>query len=92
VVKIFGIKLEADLNDISIHLLHYTSMYIPFTFFLVFVTYIPSCRSQWPRGLRHEMSSLARTLGSWVRTPLKAWMFVCIYSVFSCVGSGLATG
>jgi hypothetical protein len=24
------------------------------------------CRSQWPRGLRHEQSSLARTLGSWV--------------------------
>jgi hypothetical protein len=32
------------------------------------------CRSQWPRGLGHEMSSLARTLGSWVRIPLKAWM------------------
>jgi hypothetical protein len=38
-------------------------------------------RSQWPRGLRREMSSLARTLGSWVRIPL-AWMFVCIYYVF----------
>jgi hypothetical protein len=31
---------------------------------------------QWPRGLRHELSSLARTLGSWVRFPLKAWMSV----------------
>jgi hypothetical protein len=38
-------------------------------------------RSQWPRGLRHELSSLARTLGSWVRIPLKAWMSVCLYSV-----------
>jgi hypothetical protein len=51
-------------------------------------------RSQWPRGLRHEMSSPAWTLGSWVQILLEAWMFVCLYSVFvlSCVGSGLATG
>jgi hypothetical protein len=51
-------------------------------------------RSQGLRGLRHESSSLARTLGSWVRIPLKAWMFVCVYSVFVlfCVGMGLATG
>jgi hypothetical protein len=50
--------------------------------------------SQWLHGLGHEMSSPARMLGSWVRIPLKAWMFVCIYSVFvlSCLGSGLATG
>jgi hypothetical protein len=38
------------------------------------------CRSQWPRGLRHKLSSIARTLGSWVRMPLKAWMSVCVYS------------
>jgi hypothetical protein len=40
-----------------------------------------------PRGLRHELSSPAQTLGSWVRIPLKAWMSVCVYSVFmlSCV-------
>jgi hypothetical protein len=39
-------------------------------------------------------SSLARTLRSWVRISLKAWMSVYVYSVFvlSCVGSGLATG
>jgi hypothetical protein len=39
------------------------------------------------------MSSPAWTLGSWVRIPLEAWMFVCVYSVFvlSCAGSGLAT-
>jgi hypothetical protein len=30
------------------------------------------CRSLWPRGLRRELSSLARTLGSWIRFPLKA--------------------
>jgi hypothetical protein len=54
------------------------------------------CRSEWPRGLRHELSSLARTLGSWVRIPPKVLMSVCFCSVFvfvlSCVGSGLATG
>jgi hypothetical protein len=40
------------------------------------------------------MPSPARTLGSWVRIPLEAWMFFCVYSVFvlSCVSSGLATG
>jgi hypothetical protein len=32
-----------------------------------------------PRGLRHEPSSPARTLGSWVRIPLKAWMCVCVF-------------
>jgi hypothetical protein len=44
-------------------------------------------KSQWLRGLRHEMSSPARI-------PLEAWMFVSVYSVFvlSCVGSGLPTG
>jgi hypothetical protein len=50
------------------------------------------CRSQWPRGLRHEMSSPAWTLGSWVRIPLEAWMFAFILFVLSCVSSGLATG
>jgi hypothetical protein len=44
-----------------------------------------------PRGLRHELSSLARSLGSWVRIPLEAGMSVCIYSVFV-LGSGLANG
>jgi hypothetical protein len=38
-------------------------------------------RSQWPRGIRCEPSSLARTLGSWVPIPLEAWMSVCVYSV-----------
>jgi hypothetical protein len=51
-------------------------------------------RSQWSRCLWHEISSPPRTLGSWVRIPLKACMFVCVYSVFvlSCVGSGFASG
>jgi hypothetical protein len=44
-------------------------------------------RSQRPRGLKHELSSLARMLGSWVRIPLKAWMFECAFILFvlSCV-------
>jgi hypothetical protein len=37
--------------------------------------------SQWPRGLRNELSSPAQTLGSWVRIPLETWMSVCAYSV-----------
>jgi hypothetical protein len=36
--------------------------------------------SQWPRVLRHEPSSPARTMGSWVRIPLMAWMSVCGWS------------
>jgi hypothetical protein len=44
-------------------------------------------RLQWALGLKHELSSPSQTLGSWVRMPLKAWMSVCVYSVFvlSCV-------
>jgi hypothetical protein len=34
---------------------------------------------QWPRGLRHEMSSSALTMGSWVRIALKACM--CLFCV-----------
>jgi hypothetical protein len=41
-------------------------------------------RSQWPRALRHELSSLARPLGSWVRIPLKAWMSVCAFILCLC--------
>jgi hypothetical protein len=50
------------------------------------------CRSQWPRSLRHELSSSVRTLGSWVRMQLKAWVSAFILFVLSCVCSGLATG
>jgi hypothetical protein len=53
-------------------------------------------RSQWPRGLRHELFSLARTLVSWVWIQLTVWMCVCVHSfciyVVLCVGRGLATG
>jgi hypothetical protein len=43
--------------------------------------------SQWPHGLRHELSLPARTLGSWVWIPFDTWMSLCIYCMFvlSCV-------
>jgi hypothetical protein len=41
------------------------------------MTEVTHWRSQCPRGLRHELSSPARTLGSWVKIPLKAWMSIC---------------
>jgi hypothetical protein len=43
-------------------------------------------RSQWPRGLEHEPSSLARTLGSYL-TQVMDVCIVCVYSVLvlSCV-------
>jgi hypothetical protein len=41
-----------------------------------------TCPSQWPHGLRHELSLLAGILGSLFRIPPKAWVFVSIYSVF----------
>jgi hypothetical protein len=36
--------------------------------------YLADGRPQWPRGLRHELSSPVQTLGSWVRIPHEAWM------------------
>jgi hypothetical protein len=33
------------------------------------------------RVVRHELSSLAGTLGSWVRILLTKWMSVCVYPV-----------
>jgi hypothetical protein len=54
---------------------------------LAFVS-LPDCRSEWPRGLRHELSSLARTLGPGASNPAGG-VYVC---VVLCVGGGLATG
>jgi hypothetical protein len=61
---------------------------------LKLISLLLQCRSQWPRGLRHELFSPTRNMGSWLRTPLEAWMFVYVDSVLvlSCGGSGLATG
>jgi hypothetical protein len=48
---------------------------------------ISKSRSQWPRCLRHDVSSPTQTLGLCVRIPLEAWLSVHVYSVFmlSCV-------
>jgi hypothetical protein len=49
-------------------------------------------RSWYPSGLRHELSSLARTPGPWVRIQLWTWMFsVCVY-IYVCVFLCLCTG
>jgi hypothetical protein len=59
---------------------------------IINTSYYSSRWSQWLHSLRHEMSLPAGTLGSWVWIPLKAWMSVCICSVFflSCVSSSLS--
>jgi hypothetical protein len=54
------------------------------TFTLVF------CRSQWPRCLR-RWSAAERFIGSWVRIPPGAWMFVSC-TVFLSSGRGLCDG
>jgi hypothetical protein len=51
------------------------SMYVKFRFSACI------CRSQWLRSLRHEMSSPAQTLESWIGIPLEAWLSACVYSV-----------
>jgi hypothetical protein len=45
---------------------------------------------QWPRGLRRR-SADDRLLGSWVRIPPGAWIFVS-YTVFVLSGRGLCDG
>jgi hypothetical protein len=51
-----------------------------------------NCRFQWPRCLRFR-SAAAWLLGSQVRIPLRAWMFVLyLYVVLFCVGRGLCDG
>jgi hypothetical protein len=61
------------------------SQTVPQINFCVHFVFLPPIRrSQWPHGLRRELSSLARTRRSWVRIPFKVWMFVCVYSVFVC--------
>jgi hypothetical protein len=57
---------------------------------IIHILSITLSRSQWQRSLKHELSSIALTLGSWVRIPFEAWMSICVYSVFV-LGSGLAT-
>jgi hypothetical protein len=80
-----NIQLEFDDDEwLSQHVMQTEGQYhSDITKLAIFSTVmVPRCRSQWPHGLRHELSWLAGTLGSWVRIPLKAWMSVCVYSVF----------
>jgi hypothetical protein len=50
-------------------------------------------RSQWPLSLRHELSSPFQTLGSWVRIPHEAWVYMRLFCVCDvlCTDTGLAT-
>jgi hypothetical protein len=43
-----------------------------------FLLYRSESRSQRPRGKRHELSSPAQKLGSWVRISIEACMSVCV--------------
>jgi hypothetical protein len=57
----------------------------PVAIYLFFLTTIRTvCRSRYPSGLRHELSSLARKPGSWVRIPHKKWMFG-VYAFILCL-------
>jgi hypothetical protein len=42
---------------------------------------ISKCPSRWPHVRRSVMSSIALTLGSWVRIPLGVWAYVRDFSV-----------
>jgi hypothetical protein len=53
---------------------------LPAVFIIAPVVYYLDVMHKTSRSLC--LSLLARTLGSWVRIPLKAWMFVCVCSVF----------
>jgi hypothetical protein len=59
----------------------HSSQYRPVRELGVFLAILVAGRSEWPRDLRHELSTLARTLGSWVQIPLEEWMSACLYSV-----------
>jgi hypothetical protein len=60
---------------------------IPGLLSIYYLTLRFHCRSQWPRSLRHDLSSPAGIVGS---NPTRG-MDVCVYSLFV-LGSGLTTG
>jgi hypothetical protein len=71
-------------NIINLFIVLFIIIYVRYEFF--------TNRSQWPRGLRRR-SAAAWFLGSQVRIPLLAWIFVsCVYMLLSCVGRGLCDG
>jgi hypothetical protein len=74
---------------LSSHILHhYVSMTQTQIYYLRHST--THSRLHWSCDLRHELSSLARTLGSWVRIQLKRHGCLCLFIL--CVVSGLPTG
>jgi hypothetical protein len=96
---------QADrLQENRKHTDRWTALFVAPTALTKLFSPVVQRRSQWPCGLKHELSSPAPTLNSWVRIPLEAWMFMCVYSltrygikfyslcVVMCVGSGLAKG
>jgi hypothetical protein len=54
----------------------------------------PKSRSQWPRCLRYEMSSVAQILGPWVPIAIEVNMYVSVFSVLVLcfIGSGFVIG
>jgi hypothetical protein len=84
------------ISDVMVCVVYYGAFLGVGGFLFNFLVYLQYCRSRWPSGLRHVLSSLARKPGSWVRIPRKAWMFgmcMCLFCVWVvlCLGSGLAT-
>jgi hypothetical protein len=60
----------------------YISTVAKYVFIYIYIDLWFVCRSQWPRCLKHELSSPSQTLESWVRIPLETWMSLCVYSAF----------
>jgi hypothetical protein len=76
-------RTKPNLNKIFKIPLVINRFYVKAFIFGILVRILVIGRSRWLRGLRHELSSLARTLGSWVRIPFKGMdVCVCVYSVF----------
>lgn len=61
------------------------------TFYCNFSWVFQICQSLLPHNLRAELSLPTQTLGSWVWSPPKEWMFAFILFVLSCVGSNLVS-
>jgi hypothetical protein len=55
--------------------LNQVTTYVEFGKIIIIILFL----SQWPTGLTHVLSSAARTLGSWIRVPLEAWMCVRVF-------------